>query len=1734
MSNSALIAPEETHSNGTLIRPEPSPQPVYAMSTENPSANDSKVSNNQEESLESHEVVELQTFIERKTWIEEKIRFLEKMPPIEVFVGLDAIKSSAEEVPGLPTRAELQKWIAEHDVIEKETDIFDKGELTKLRTITRAATQRNLSPEDTDLIELTLTTIYELDKLLHLLRDRSDNLDLLGIRMTWEEHRTNSWVDRRKIIADLNTFLETRARFSSSVYDTLAKPDPPSVQRRGSIASLASVASTSSDSSLNPSGLSRSTRFKLAELLSRDGATIGARVTSLKHGSVPAAGKALDKLIDHSRKPVPDELLDEQDHLEEKCINEMENVGKFVMNVVMQWRKADELYIETMKDLNAAQTLLEEIEVAHLQHPSGRSSSNFTSRADGLVKRLFLRGNPALPNSSFPRPVHPLFPSQSPFNETLARSLSADVTSATTAAKEAESAAKAYKAKYEAVKHVESLKDAVREVADTFTRIIDRLQNGVPGGEGDGTTPSLMSADCLDPTAHSVFLALLPSMLEELDKADSSAETLLRTLPAAVAKIDFPGVDPDFRANAVAEARRLGDLLAEARRIRAEVTSRVGRLREARKIWSAMESGVKDLEGVRREVVDVMEGVRWRQETMSTHGAPPTPESPPSQPLPLPSTAETHDAHFRTRISDLQTRLEEKVYRPLSVLSEALEDPLKVSLSRAANGLRSHVDRAKQTIDLLESIRKQSSVMSGIREESNDLQLKVEDLIVRYENAIQELLDQADSGSTDIGSQLQTESNALRTDAFSFIEGLGRRVPLIVSHTSKRSFVRRSLSSLDLSLKQTSDAQHIELPFEVQSLDDAVRIDCNAYSMCLNGQIRKLEQTASHLQVSQIAMEVDKARLSALKDIEAATHDLSTAKESFASIGNQPDLLQSLRDLLKAVDSFMTSHHTTIDNSLVDLRSSYKRMEDASASHGSPFQDSLLNTRKKSLDDTEKRFTAWELEIKAFQSLLTEKEQAEIARLEAKRLAEEERLRLEQQRIEAEEAEKARLEREKQEEERRRREEEERIQEQLRLEAEQAEIAERERLGREAAEKARLEEERLAEELRLRNEKARLALEEAERARMEQERLDMEMKLKAAEGQLAEERRIHAEKEKLAQEEAEKRRQAAAEDERRRRLATEIPEEDVFGLQTSLAGPSTLTDEMKEVLAKVAQLRKRLRAIGIRDLVRPPAGSTDLPDSDRTAKIRNALNRIEADMKALPETVAVVSVNVQLKSCRAELDASKEMLDRLEHLSSFSAALAACDGALSDLLEHIDSYPSAPLGPLSSSYSSPPNSSPEARLSGRLEYTRGLVESLSASFEAVADDPRAIAERERITQTWSELEDMGSDRICGRRSRPNSVASTTHNSSGRNSRSSIASGRGGPLKSNGYATLSAAPSRPTPPRGKLKAPSASLSSRRAFSGTDEPPSRSVSRMSTSSSTTQRSASGSSLYGSTFASRQRTTSLTPIAGTPTRVHARSQTSSSSSQKRSASPAVSDASSMPRSGRSSLSSSTWSRAPRISFTALPRATPKKTPPPRKTYVANPKSKLDVAVGKVVNNLPVGINIEGVAGSWKDQSGKYWIGDQDPKLCFCRILRSQTVMVRVGGGWCELSKFIRGHFADSFRLLAEAPAHTSPSREEKWISSASLLDAVKNSPPRAPRTPEPHGSPSLIPSFALQTPSSHSPRSLLSTPTSSPLTPLQFMRRAEPDAPFLRPETPSRPPTGGLRTMPTTPSRQGVWRP
>ncbi|KAI8342102.1 hypothetical protein BC941DRAFT_499597 [Chlamydoabsidia padenii] len=74
----------------------------------------------------------------------------------------------------------------------------------------------------------------------------------------------------------------------------------------------------------------------------------------------------------------------------------------------------------------------------------------------------------------------------------------------------------------------------------------------------------------------------------------------------------------------------------------------------------------------------------------------------------------------------------------------------------------------------------------------------------------------------------------------------------------------------------------------------------------------------------------------------------------------------------------------------------------------------------------------------------------------------------------------------------------------------------------------------------------------------------------------------------------------------------------------------------------------------------------------------------------------------------------------------------------------------------------------------------------------------------------------------------------------------------------------------------------------------------------------------------------------------------------------------------------------------------------------YVAQDGNDLDIEIGRIVNDMPYRVKVKMVPG----EIGRYWFGDINPKLVYCRVLKSKMVMVRVGGGWAELSQFLRDH--------------------------------------------------------------------------------------------------------------------------
>ncbi|KAI8349624.1 hypothetical protein EDC96DRAFT_448465 [Choanephora cucurbitarum] len=117
-------------------------------------------------------------------------------------------------------------------------------------------------------------------------------------------------------------------------------------------------------------------------------------------------------------------------------------------------------------------------------------------------------------------------------------------------------------------------------------------------------------------------------------------------------------------------------------------------------------------------------------------------------------------------------------------------------------------------------------------------------------------------------------------------------------------------------------------------------------------------------------------------------------------------------------------------------------------------------------------------------------------------------------------------------------------------------------------------------------------------------------------------------------------------------------------------------------------------------------------------------------------------------------------------------------------------------------------------------------------------------------------------------------------------------------------------------------------------------------------------------------------------------------------------------------------------------------------RTTYVPDPENELDMKLGHIVNTSPYRVTVKSIP----DQVGKYWFGDVNPRLVYCRILASQLVMVRVGGGWVELSKFLRDHGLNegAYSRPDSANDNSTSSSQDTGSFQEAFLQTVRSSSP------------------------------------------------------------------------------------
>lgn len=739
--------------------------------------------------------------------------------------------------------------------------------------------------------------------------------------------------------------------------------------------------------------------------------------------------------------------------------------------------------METTNDKTNAQALLEDIEFACSRHPTGRQDATFTSRAITLTKRLAMRGDPLSPTSFFPRPSHPLFQDQADYNESTLKLLSSEYRAAQEIVSDVEKLAKEYHANFEAVRRVEVVCKTSSQLQAQLASLITSLEEGSEAESGDGSPPDLSSEQCLESSRHQVFLALFPTLIKEVEKADLESSNLLQDATQALLDLsNHSGVEPQFIADSKGQIAQLVETRKQLSQIRTTVADRVGTLNEIRRIWSNMEGVFVDLEGNRQDLCENIQQSVWQSQTRQDSVLL-TPESSvsslavPLDPLTAPPSLES-----------ISARVDAEVSQPLLHVSDALDGPLKDYLRDSCNLLTSLHHNVQSLSLFLDSIRNQASVMSNLHEEVQDLQLRMEDLKAGLDANIEETL----SGQL-AGDDLDTTRVAVDTDfsqleqtVRSLLDGLPQRVPFVAKGSPKvryDSHARRSSLPGAFNLETLRQRAAIGLPVDPDTIDRAVRTDCNAYSMHLSAAVEALTQKSLHFHLVKDARAIDTAMQSSTESMQRIDSTLSSLQGTFNPGASTFDDFTNLSTKLNQLLEHNVKEHV---HSLDAVRTQLRRLNEESAPLSSDVRSSLTSSRQRALDQA---MTHCQDKKEAIRRFLQQVSDSEAARRD-----EEARLKMEQERLAREAAEQA---------------------ERDRLAAEQR--AEEERLLREAEAKA--EQERLEAEARAQQERL-----EAE-AKAERERIEAEAE--------AERKRIEAEAE------AERQRIEAAAEAERQRLEAE-------------------------------------------------------------------------------------------------------------------------------------------------------------------------------------------------------------------------------------------------------------------------------------------------------------------------------------------------------------------------------------------------------------------------------------------------------------------------------------------------------------------------------------------------------------------------------------------------------------------
>ena len=613
-------------------------------------------------------------------------------------------------------------------------------------------------------------------------------------------------------------------------------------------------------------------------------------------------------------------------------------------------------------------------------HPSPELAASFLSRSSSLASRLSAIGHPS---TIIPRPLHHLAPDRVQNNDAIHLILSEELASTIKVSRRVELKAKQFNVRAQAVERVAAMFSDASRLRMKLRALTDRLSNGLAVSGNDGLPPRLDDLGCLDMAAHSSYIALLPSILQDLTATESDTRGLLKKLTGAITELRQFNASNDFLQRCKKESDNLTELLLQGINARDVATKNVDALFVARAIYSSASELQTSVSHFISGLLEAIDAQHWTPRQDS-----------PMTPAPILVRVEDAEARASQLLSDVGSRLSS----PLDKLASTVPEILYRRLQEKISAVFEDVGLARSLIAALKAVHAQQTEMEGVCKEAEDLETRIGGLRKSIQADIQDVLQNATSDVGDPPNPFSDMVSDLAIKVNPLIASLPTRVPFVASKASQAPPGDQKAQNGQPQPRHVSVIVHRKLV----AIDQVVRADVNSMALTLSSGLDSLMRQLELYHLAALAKVLDtqlekfsQATRTAFEAFEArkGEHEALIRGSESSDLTPSAEYEEDFERAIKALDDLLDQYGPNITSLMESSRNALRQMRSSPGAHDPSVHEEILDPRMRVFEDTEFRAQGFSGDVAASRSYLTEaRRQAERRAYQARLTAEHEEM----------------------------------------------------------------------------------------------------------------------------------------------------------------------------------------------------------------------------------------------------------------------------------------------------------------------------------------------------------------------------------------------------------------------------------------------------------------------------------------------------------------------------------------------------------------------------------------------------------------------------------------------------------------------------------------------------------------------------------------------------------------------